>query len=187
MAYCWACQEDQPHPFGMLKMAGSTPEFATIVRLSSDLRLAVQDDLLDLSLRLQGCQPPILNQDNAAEVTNTMVAAPERAVKLVGYITNRVQGDPGCYHALIKVLETKTNALYYKHILGQLSETFASLKRQEGTSVAECAEVCSTGACGGTSTREVGKENSGGFICVNAYERSRVTKAHIGDPLLSGV
>ena len=150
-------------------MAGSTPEFATIVSLSNDLRLAVQDDLLELSLRLQSSQPPILNQDNAAEVTNTMVAAPERAGKLVGYITNRVRADPRCYHALVKVFEANTP--YYKHILGKLSETFASLKRQEGTAVAECAEVCSTGACGGTSTREVGKENIGDFIIIMHVDR----------------
>ena len=105
--------------------ASADRELATITHHSSDLRLAVQKNLDDLSLRLAASSPPILTQDNVDEVTNNFVAAPKRATTLVNLINTKVAEDPRCYHALVKVLE-EADATFYGNILDQLRKTFAN-------------------------------------------------------------
>ena len=99
----------------------TTPESSTVRILASDLKLALQGDLLTVSLHLQATDPPLLTPDNVSEVTNTARSEPERAVRLVSLIQNKVESDPRCYHALIGVLQK--NCDYYENILKKLEET----------------------------------------------------------------
>ena len=99
-----------------------TPESSTVRILANELKLALQGDLLTVSLHLQATDPPLLTPDNVSEVTNTARSEPERAVRLVSLILNKVESDPRCYHALIGVLQKDRD--YHGNILKNLEETF---------------------------------------------------------------
>jgi hypothetical protein len=100
----------------------STPESSTVRVLTGELKLALQGDILTVSLNLQAADPPLLTPDNVSEVTNIARSEPERAVRLVTLIQNKVESDPRCYHALIGVLQK--NRDYYGDILKKLEERF---------------------------------------------------------------
>ena len=99
-----------------------TPESSTVRLLANELKLALQGDLLTVSLHLQATDPPLLTPDNVSEVTNTARSEPERAVRLVSFILNKVESVPRCYHALIGVLQKDRD--YYDNILKNLEKTF---------------------------------------------------------------
>lgn len=110
-----------------VKMATTcTPESLTVRDLAGELKVALQGDLLTVSLDLQGTDPALLTPDNVSEVTNTARSEPERAVRLVTLIQTRVESNPKCYHALIGVLQR--NRTYYGDILHKLDETFQRRK-----------------------------------------------------------
>ena len=114
-------------------MEGSTAEYNTILSLLNDLRLAVQNDLLNLSLELQGTDPMILTPDNADKVNNMArtVSDATASAELMSLVRTKVQSNPQCYHALVGVLEK--NAENYKYILEKLKKTLEE-KRKEETS-----------------------------------------------------
>ena len=101
----------------------STAEYRTVRRLVRDLQLAFQNDLTRVSSLLQGTTPMLLMADNAAEVQNSIYPAADQTAKLVEYIQVKVESDPKCYHALVKVLE-RTDSRYYSNILQRLNTTF---------------------------------------------------------------
>ena len=117
----------------MANTSTATPESCTVRAVASELKLALQGDLLSVSLDLQATDPALLTPDNVSEVTNTARSEAERAVRLVTLIQNRIESDPRCYRALTGVL--KKNPTYYGEILMKLEETFQQQEFEQAKNV----------------------------------------------------
>ena len=102
----------------------NSPEYRTIIRLTSDLTTAFQDDLGSLSDELLAAG--LISSNNADNLKNPHNDANLRASQLVGLIRNRIQLDPKSnYKAFIDVLKQRLDV--HKSILRHLDEKYKEL------------------------------------------------------------
>lgn len=102
----------------------NTPEYRTILQLTSELTTAFENDLIKLGgeLLAQG----LIASNNAADVRNPHNNAGHRAAILMGCIRNRIELDPkGNYQVFINVL--KQRVADHKEILQMLDGKYKEL------------------------------------------------------------
>ena len=105
-------------------MAGSRSiEYRTLLRLTGDIELAVQDHLVAIGSQLVASD--LITPTQSREIRNTHNPVDSRAADLVGYIQGKVQQNPEHYQAFIDVL--KSDLAQYGDILKKLKDTYDSL------------------------------------------------------------
>lgn len=93
-----------------------SPEYRLIVRLTPELRTAIQDDLQDISDHLLSCG--MITQDNHEDFTNCYKSSHTRAAGLIRAVQNKIKLDRRYFLKFVKILEK--NKQYYSSILQKL-------------------------------------------------------------------
>ena len=106
-------------------MGESTPEYKTLIALTTELRHAVRFDLVSLSGALLSSR--LISPDNEAELRNTVHSEAERSARLVELVQNKVLLSPRHYHTLVGILHGKQHG-YYDDILQKLEGTYQQEK-----------------------------------------------------------
>ena len=104
-------------------MAATSMEHETLVRLTSDLELAIKADLHRLGSQL--VSEGLITTDKYREIRNTRNPLEERAADLVGLVQDKVGQNAQCYRTFIAVLENDRHQ--YGDILGKLQQTYNSM------------------------------------------------------------
>ena len=99
----------------------STPEYKTLISLTTQLTHAVQDDLISISGDLLA--ESLISRDAASRLNNRMHSKAERAAEMIELIQNKVQQNFQHYHKFVQVLK-KQGQEYYGDILGRLQEVY---------------------------------------------------------------
>ena len=93
-----------------------SPEYKLILRLTPELRTAIQDDLQDISDSLLSCG--MITQDGHEDFTNCYKSTHTRAASLIRAVQNRIKSDRHYFSKFVQVLEK--NKQYYNSILQKL-------------------------------------------------------------------
>ena len=93
-----------------------SPEYRLIIRLTPELRTAIQDDLQNISDHLLSCG--MIIQDNHEDFTNGYKSTHTRAASLIRAVQNKIKLDRHNFWKFTKVLEK--NKRYYSSILQKL-------------------------------------------------------------------
>ena len=107
-------------------MAMQSPEYITLVRLTADLQLALQDNLTRISIVL--CAKSLITTNQSSDLRNENHSKAKRAADLVDWIKTKVLQDVKCFHTFIRALEDE-DSQYYCHILRKLKETLRECER----------------------------------------------------------
>ena len=92
------------------------PEYRLIVRLTPELRTAIQGDLQDISDHLLSCG--MITQDNHEDFTNCYKSTHTRAASLIRAVQNKIKLDCHHFSKFVEILEK--NKQYYSSILQKL-------------------------------------------------------------------
>ena len=102
-------------------MAVNSVEYATLIRHTNDVCLAVKADLLGVGGDL--LSKHLITKVNEDELRNAMISEDVRAARLVGFMQDKVEEDPQHYHTFIEVLRERGESRY-GGILRKLQETY---------------------------------------------------------------
>jgi hypothetical protein len=91
-------------------------EYKLILRLTPELKTAIQDDLEDISNHLLSCG--MITQDNHEDFTNCYKPTHTRAASLIRAVQNKIRIDCRYFSKFVKILEK--NKQYYSSILQRL-------------------------------------------------------------------
>ena len=97
-----------------------SPEYRTLFHHTTDLRLALQDDLTQISGFL--FKNHLITQNQSCNFRNTTFSKKDRVADLVDGIQVKVKQDVNCYYTFISILNSIENG-YYSSILRKLEET----------------------------------------------------------------
>lgn len=103
----------------------STPEYKTLITLTSLLRDAIQHDLVALSDGL--VSEVLITPNHGSELRNTSHSESDRAARLVELIQSKVQQNAKHYDTFVQVLENQDRE-YYSDILSRLREVYRQHK-----------------------------------------------------------
>ena len=109
-------------------MAVKSPEYKTLLRHATDLRLTLQDNLNGLSIDFMS--KDIITPDQSDELRNRQLPKADRAADLVSWILRKVQEDVGVYSTFTDIL--KKEGPYYNVILRKLEETLKDYRGRQG-------------------------------------------------------
>ena len=101
-------------------MALNSPEYRTLQHHTTDLCLAVKQNLTSLSGALFADK--LITQGSSDDLRNPMHSIEDRAAKLVGLVQDKVQQDSQNYGTFIKVLQKDLSQ--YGGILSSLKDTY---------------------------------------------------------------
>ena len=93
-------------------------EYKVLIRHTSDLQVAVKNDLTPLGGRLVAAE--IITPDQYEVIRNAQRPANDRGADLVGYVQNKVRQNPRHYHAFIDIL--RSDESQYGDILTKLEQ-----------------------------------------------------------------
>ena len=96
--------------------SSESPEYRLIVRLTPELRTAIQGDLENISDHLLSYG--MITQDNHEDFTNCYKPTHTRAASLIRAVQNKIKLDCNCFSKFVKILEK--NKQYYSSILQRL-------------------------------------------------------------------
>ena len=96
--------------------SSESPEYRLIVRLTPELRTAIQGDLQNISDHLLSCG--MITQDDHEDFTNCYKPTHTRAASLIRAVQNKIKLDCHYFSKFVKVLEK--NKQYYSSILQRL-------------------------------------------------------------------
>ena len=99
-----------------------TPEYRCLLDCLSELRLAVNADLLWLCGELHAHQ--LISDDNEKSLRNRNVDEADRVAKLCSLAIDKVRLDPENYHVFLRVLKKKEQL--FKEIIALLGEKCSS-------------------------------------------------------------
>ena len=100
-------------------------EYRTLRHHTSDLRLAVKDNLIDLSGALFSAH--LISEENCEEVENTNHTRESRAASLIRFILSKVQQSPtASYDTFTRVLRDR-NQSQYQPVLSLLQGTYEGM------------------------------------------------------------
>ena len=102
-------------------MGSNTAEYRTLQCLTSDLCLAVKQDLIGLSGDLFA--DGFITQNISEDLRNSMHSKEDRAARLIGIVQDKVREGPCNYHTFISVLK-KRDQTQYGNILSSLQDTY---------------------------------------------------------------
>lgn len=103
-------------------------EYRTVVKHTTDLRLAVRFDLVALSGELLAVG--LISPDNDSELRNTRQSEAERAAKLVEIIQTKIKLNCKHYYTFLNVLRTR-HQQQYSDILHKLDKTLSASKQAQ--------------------------------------------------------
>ena len=110
-------------------MAGSV-EYEVLIRHTTDLQVAVKDDLTHLGGQLVTAK--IITPGQYREIRNPHRPVDERGADLVEYVQNKVRQNPWNYHTFLCVLRSD---------LSQYSDIFTKLEQTRLSQVSEWQPV----------------------------------------------
>ena len=84
-------------------MGEDTVEYNTLIKLTSELRLAVRSELISLTGALLASR--LISLDNDIELRNTAHSEVERSARLVELVQNKVRQNPHHYHSFVGILQ----------------------------------------------------------------------------------
>ena len=93
-----------------------SPEYRLIVRLTAELRTAIQGDLQNISDHLLSCG--MITHDNHEDFTTSYKPSHTRAASLIRAVQNKIKLDCRYFSKFVKILEK--NKQYYSSILQKL-------------------------------------------------------------------
>lgn len=99
----------------------NSAEYKTLRYLTPKLRLAVKDNLVDLSGALFAAE--LITKENSEEIENACLPKENRAASLVMFVLSKVEQNPASYHTFIKVLRER-DLSHYERILHMLEDTY---------------------------------------------------------------
>lgn len=111
-------------------MGEDTVEYNTLIKLTSELRLAVRSELISLTGALLASQ--LISLDNDIELRNTAHSEVERSARLVELVQNKVRQNPHHYHSFVGILQG--NQDQYRDMLQQLEDAYHRHKQEDGIS-----------------------------------------------------
>ena len=104
-----------------------TPEYKALLTCTPKLRLAVRNNLMELSGWLLAKN--LISQEHDSELRNEMVTADKRAARLVELIQWKVKQNPDNYRTIISVLAEEEQT--YKEVLADIRQRYDSLSNSE--------------------------------------------------------
>ena len=110
-------------------MGENSPEYRTLIDLTSELRLAVSSNLISLGGALLSAR--LISPESEAELRNTFCSEVERSARLVGLIQNKVRQNSRHYHTFIGIL--RGNPDQYGDILWKLGQTYSPHQQEDST------------------------------------------------------
>ena len=111
-------------------MGEDTVEYITLIKLTSELRLAVRSELISLTGSLLASR--LISLDNDIELRSMVHSEVERSARLVELIQNKVRQNPRHYHSFIGILQG--NQVQYMDILQRLEHTYQEHQQEDGKS-----------------------------------------------------
>ena len=105
-------------------MEGSI-EYQVLIRHTTDLQVAVKDNLIHLGSQLVAAQ--IITPGQYEEIRNAYRSINEKGADLIGYIQNKVYQNPWHYHTFLGIL--RSDMFQYGDILAKLEQTWTWLSQ----------------------------------------------------------
>ena len=105
-------------------------EYGTLIKLTSELRVAVRLELVSLTGSLLASR--LISLDNDIELRNTTHSEVERSARLVELVQIKVRQNPRHYHSFIGILQG--NQDQYRDILQRLEHTYQEHEQEDGKS-----------------------------------------------------
>ena len=96
----------------------NTPEYLTFNAYISDLRLAIQSDLINLGLHLMSCG--LISSENELSIRNTVHSDVERAARCLELVQRRIEEDQSNFEQFLQILK---RTLKHQSILLKVQET----------------------------------------------------------------
>ena len=106
-------------------------EYRTLIRVTADLQLVVEGQLVTLGAKLVSSE--LLTTRQYRSIRNVHNQQEIRAADLVEFIQNKVQQNPQCYHTFIAVLEQDRSQ--YGDILETLGQTYNLFHKQTTSTI----------------------------------------------------
>ena len=107
-------------------MTMESPEYRTLFHHTTDLQLALQDDLTRISGFL--FSNGLITQGQSCNLRNTNRSKTKRVADLVDGIQVKVKQDFECYYTFVSILSS-TESRYYSSILRKLEESLKDYEK----------------------------------------------------------